>query len=80
MITPSNTLAPGLVSPPEGGVENLLTAWRDACTDLRVAYEAWRENGPAKRADAFAAYVAAADREAAAGEAVARGGLAPAMS
>jgi hypothetical protein len=48
-------------------------AWRDACADLRVAYYAWCEGGNGGHAgEAFAAYVAAADREAAAADAFAR--------
>jgi hypothetical protein len=61
--------------------ENLRMAWRDACTDVRVAYHTWREGPTGGRADAFTAYVAAADREAAAAGALARRAVAaPAVS
>jgi hypothetical protein len=53
--------------------EDLRMAWRDACADLRVAYYAWCEAAAdGHAAEAFAAYVAAADREAAAADAFAR--------
>jgi hypothetical protein len=73
MITPSDTFAFEDVFPPaKCDSEELRMAWRDACADVRVAYYAWREGGPAAGAEAFAAYVAAADREAAAADAFAR--------
>jgi len=61
-------------------VEDLRAAWRDACSDLRVAYHAWREHGWRGGADAFAAYVAAADREAAAADVLARHALGRAVT
>jgi hypothetical protein len=75
MITPSNTFAFEDVSPSfTCDREELRMAWRDACADVRVAYYAWCESGADGRAaEAFTAYVAAADREAAAAEAFARG-------
>jgi hypothetical protein len=48
--------------------DDLRLAWREACSEVRLAYLTWREAGPAHAAAAFAAYVAAADREAAAAE------------
>jgi hypothetical protein len=64
-------LDPGL--PPLGGnVEDLRAAWRDACEEMRRAYLRWRVRGPAGAGDAFTAYVAAADREAAAADMLAR--------
>jgi hypothetical protein len=73
MITPSDTFVFEDVFPPiKCDREELRMAWRDACADLRVAYYGWREGGAGERAEAFAAYVAAADREAAAAEAFAR--------
>jgi hypothetical protein len=52
-------------------VEDLRTAWRDACGDLRLAYLAWQEATSTQSRDAFAVYLAAADRETAAALAVA---------
>ena len=48
----------------EGRLDDLRLAWRDACSEVRIAYLSWREASPARAAKAFAAYVAAADREA----------------
>ena len=45
----------------------LRTAWREACTELRLAYGAWVVAGPAGR-DAFDAYQDAVEREAQAAE------------
>jgi hypothetical protein len=76
MITPSNTFAFDDAFPPaDCDREGLRMAWRDACADLQVAYHGWREGGIRGRAEAFAAYVAAADREAAAAAALERGAL-----
>jgi hypothetical protein len=50
-------------------VEDLRLAWRDACSDLRLAYLSWLEAGPIEKAKAFAAHVAASEREAAAANA-----------
>lgn len=74
MITPSDTFAFEEVFPAVTcDVEDLRMAWRDACADLRVAYYTWCECDPGGEAgEAFAAYVAASDREAAAAEAFAR--------
>lgn len=66
--------------PPHTDVEDLRMAWRDACADLRVAYHAWRQQGPTGGGDAFAAYVAAADREAAAADTFARHALASSVA
>jgi hypothetical protein len=52
----------------ESRLDDLRLAWREACGDVRLAYLSWREAGPASTAAAFAAYVAAADREAAAAD------------
>jgi hypothetical protein len=52
----------------ESRLDDLRLAWRDACSDARLAYLSWREAGPARAAAAFAAYVAATDREAAAAD------------
>jgi hypothetical protein len=54
------------------GHEDLLIAWREACDDLRRAYRAWCFEWPAAGRDRFAAYLAAADREAAAASVLAR--------
>jgi len=67
--------------PPLGGdVEALTAAWREACEEMRHAYLRWRVRGAAGAGDEFAAYVAAADREAVAADVLARhavGDLAP---
>jgi hypothetical protein len=49
----------------------LRTAWREACTELRLAYTAWVDAGPTGR-DAFDAYLEAFEREAQAAEQLAR--------
>jgi hypothetical protein len=51
-----------------GQVELLWEAWQLACEDVVDAYLGWRSAGREDRADAYCAYVAAADREAAAEE------------
>ena len=60
----------------QGRIDDLRLAWRDACSDVRLAYLSWSEARPARAREAFAAYVAAADREAAAAEVFRRGGAA----
>jgi len=77
MIAPTGsslTFEPWFATAPAGDPEDLRMAWRDACADLRVAYHDWRQQGDDRRArgEAFVAYLAAADREAAAAEALAR--------
>jgi hypothetical protein len=57
-------------------IQELRLAWRDACADARLAYLAWSEARPPKAGEAFAAYVAAADREAAAADFFRRRGAA----
>ena len=52
--------------------EALLDAWRDACDDARAAYAAWCAASRYRADEAFAVFVAAADREEAAAEALAR--------
>jgi hypothetical protein len=59
----------------ESRVQDLRLGWRDACSDVRLAYLTWREAVPIGAGHAFAAYVAAVDREAKAAEAMA--GLTP---
>jgi hypothetical protein len=56
----------------ERRLDDVRLAWRDACTDLRLAYLDWRDAGPAHARDAFAVYVAAMDRESAAAEVFSR--------
>lgn len=56
----------------ESRSQDLRMAWREACSDLRLAYLTWREAMPVRAGYAFAAYVAAVDREAEAAEAIAR--------
>ena len=52
--------------------EDLWTAWRDACDDLRLAHRAWRDAAETCRREAYFVVVAAADREAVAGETLRR--------
>ena len=56
----------------ERRVEDLRMAWRDACADLRLAYVDWRDAAAAHTRDAFAAYVAAMDRESTAADVFSR--------
>jgi hypothetical protein len=58
--------------PPGADGEALLDAWRDACGDARLAYRAWRAASRYRSDEAFAVFTAAADREAAAADALAR--------
>ena len=53
-------------------VEDVRSAWRDACDELRLAHEAWRESPQKGRRDAYAVVIAAADREAVAAETLSR--------
>jgi DNA-binding IclR family transcriptional regulator len=46
-----------------GDTEELWTAWRDACEDLRECQYAWFNASVESRGDAHAVAVAAADRE-----------------
>jgi hypothetical protein len=68
---PITALDPGL-PPLPGNVDDLRTAWREACAEMRDAYGRWRLCGEAASGDEFTAYVAAADREAAAADVLAR--------
>ena len=70
MTLPTDPFAP-VVALPRRRVdpEDLRMAWRDACADLRLAYLGWQEASASESPDAFAAYLAAADREATAAEA-----------
>jgi hypothetical protein len=38
-------------------------SWREACEDVRSAYERWRRSSPPQRGLAFLGYRAALDRE-----------------
>jgi hypothetical protein len=58
--------------PPGADGEALLDAWRDARDDALDAYRAWRASSRYRAAEAFAVYLAADDREAAAAQALAR--------
>jgi hypothetical protein len=60
----------------ERRAQDLRLAWREACSDVRLAYLTWREAVPVGAGHAFAAYVTAIDREADAAAAFA--GLTPA--
>jgi hypothetical protein len=75
MIVPADPLGCPLPFVPDTDIDNLRMAWRDACADLRIAYHVGCQQRPSRGADAFADYVAATDREAAAADAFARGAL-----
>jgi hypothetical protein len=62
----------------ESRSQDLRLAWREACSEVRLAYLTWREAVPVRAGHAFAAYVAAIDREAEAAAAIARIRPAPA--
>ena len=78
---PADPFAPAAQFPPRrADPEDLRMAWRDACADLRLAYLAWHEASPADSPDAFAAYLAAADREAKAAESYSQLAASPALA
>lgn len=52
----------------ESRAQDLRLAWREACSEARFAYLCWLNSEPTRAGEAFAAYVAAADREATAAE------------
>ncbi len=52
-------------------VELVFDAWVAACDEAHEAYDAWRDAQREDQADAYAVYVAAADRESAAAAALA---------
>jgi hypothetical protein len=52
----------------ESRAQDLRLAWREACSEARFAYLSWLKSGPTRAGEAFAAYVAATDREATAAE------------
>lgn len=56
---------------PEADVELIFDAWVAACDHSRDAYDAWRDAPRESQAEAYAVYVAAADRESAAAAALA---------
>jgi hypothetical protein len=56
----------------ESRSQDVRLAWREACSEVRLAYLTWREAMPVRAGHAFAAYVAAIDREADAADAIAR--------
>jgi hypothetical protein len=53
-------------------LEQVKIAWRDACEDLQEAYDAWCRALPERCREGYTVVVAAADREAAAADALAR--------
>ncbi|HEY7075806.1 MAG TPA: hypothetical protein VH418_10565 [Solirubrobacteraceae bacterium] len=59
------TLEEGFAQPRLEAIED---AWRSACDDAVAAYRRWATAAAHDRADAYLAYVAAAEREAAAGD------------
>jgi hypothetical protein len=72
---PRDPFVPGLPSQMHAArVEEMRLKWRDAFSDARLAYLAWCDAQSARAGEAFAAYVAAADREAVAAEFLRRGG------
>jgi hypothetical protein len=52
----------------ESRAQDVRLAWREACSEAQVAYLSWLNSGPTRAGEAFAAYVAAAEREATAAE------------
>jgi hypothetical protein len=54
--------------PANADLEDLCTAWLDAAEETRVAYRAWCDADRESAADAYAVFVAASDREAAAAD------------
>jgi hypothetical protein len=52
--------------------DDLVVAWRAASDEALRAYDAWRDAKRDTRSDAYCVYLAAADREAAAAEALYR--------
>jgi hypothetical protein len=74
-MTPTGDIELALASPlppPGADGEALLDAWRDAAADALATYRAWRSASRYRAAEAFTVYVASADREAAAANALAR--------
>jgi hypothetical protein len=53
-------------------VRDVQVAWRAAALDVKNAYSAWCDAERERAGDAYAVFVAAIDREAAAAEAVSR--------
>lgn len=60
------TPAPGL--PLHDGSEELREAWKSARDQALLAYRVWSDAAPREKRDAYVAYIAAADREAAAAD------------
>jgi hypothetical protein len=52
--------------------QDLQREWRAARDDARMAYRAWNDAPRPQRSEAYVVYVAASDREAAAGHALGR--------
>jgi hypothetical protein len=74
-VTPVRDLEAALNScapPPGANGDMLLEAWRGARDDALDAYRAWRASVGDRAAEAFAVYLAADDREAAAAAALSR--------
>ena len=58
--------APRTAEPPSPLVDDFIDSWvcwREACEDVRDAYERWRQCKASQRVLAFASYRAALDRE-----------------
>ncbi len=64
--TITKTSAPGLRL--QGRSEELHEEWRSARNQALLAYRVWSQAASREKRDAYAAYVAAADREAAAAD------------
>lgn len=68
MRTSAHIFSGGAFAAPRSS--DLLLAWSDAADDAQAAYLAWCDAERAIRADAFAVYLAALDREEAAARAL----------
>lgn len=58
--------------PANADIEDLRVAWREAAEDMRLAYRAWCDADRAGAGDAYAAFLAASDRESTAAECMSR--------
>jgi hypothetical protein len=68
MTDSSSKALVSLMENSETGGDERFGAWCDAAADATLAYEAWRAAPTDRRAEAYAVYIAAADREAAAAD------------
>jgi hypothetical protein len=62
MRTATNTVNP-LDQPPIAAMLERYVSWREECSEVRQAYQAWDDSEPGHRGLAYSGYVAALDRE-----------------